>query len=335
MIYSYDTQPVTDYALPNEKIEALLAYPGPRPEGAFLTDGEKVTMLPSTFAEFRESADTLLAMTGLPLIADRIPVLAYGANASPHKLAEKMAKFDDDQTVPHCVVELPDTAAVWHGQPGQIGSYFAELYRGPDAKGITLQTHVAFLTLEQMGAIDSTEGVTYTKFLTPAKLGLGENDPTTDVVAYVALDSQILQKDQKPVLVEQLNHRNTVLTRMTARKALEFTLEAVADEVGVPAIPEDYITEGTTLKLADKKARQARMKAPMLKLGMSLPYSAVADEPEKVIPRLDFASIGNDHELHMIPQMVWSDSEKVRLNVQRARIELSNRTGLQVIENKT
>jgi hypothetical protein len=334
---SYEILAVTEYNLPSDPVEAALEYPGPRPEGSYITDGEAVVELPNTFREFQKAADTQLAAAGLPLIAERIPVLAYGSNANPAQLKQKLSKFETNdptamQTVPNCAVLLPNTMAVWHGQPGQVGSYFAELYTGPEAEGTALQTHVGFLTLEQLGALDASEGETYTRIEMPAKIGLAAEDKVTNILAYTAFKSQILlDKAGKPITVASLQHRNSPLSEATPRQVLGATLRVYADQTGLQMTPEEYVAQGRALTLQERKIRQANVGKVLRSLGLSRPYSAVEDNPDIALPRLDFASLpGRDHELHLLPQMVWS-AEMTAKNVARAQKELLIRTGAEVV----
>ncbi len=298
------------YSSARDAVERQLEYPGRRPAGSFMTDGRSVSLLPSDFAEFQAVADEMLTTRGLPLIADRAPVLAYGANASPPRLRDKMKVFGPDrqdamQTVPHVTATLPDSLAVWHGRPGQTGSVFAELYRSREP-GTSLRAHVGFLTREQLAAVHVTEGATYAAAEIPAILGDGRPTEITSVVGYVALDASILQQDGKPVLVKGLDNTALGLAAMTAEEAVDYMLLSVADSIG-PKTAREYIHEGGGLSLAEKKRRQARIGGLLLERGISTPYAYPADHGQ-LIGRADFDSLPGFHvdDAVRLPEMLLS-----------------------------
>ena len=78
--------------------ESPLEYPGKRNDTSYmLVEGSAVVDLPTDPVEALARADGLLADKGLPGIEERIPVLAYGRNASPSGAATKLEKYAHGQ----------------------------------------------------------------------------------------------------------------------------------------------------------------------------------------------------------------------------------------------
>jgi len=271
-------KPIETYAPQGSPEEVLLAYPGQRPEGSYLTDGTEIVQLSENFDEFFEQCDTLLAKQGLPGMDQRIPVVTYGANANPWNLEEKLqraslrdAQENELSTVPVCVAELPDIAVVWHGRTSQKGSVFSELYAGPEAEGLQTTAHVAFLTVEQLGMVHVTEGSTYGVVELPVVAG--SEKAKLKAFAYTALDASVLLKDGKPVLVDGVQSATTELPHMAAHEAVEYILHqpAVESRVGKKD-PRTFVAEGIAMTLAERKARQAQVSAGLAEEGLRKAY---------------------------------------------------------------
>jgi hypothetical protein len=274
-----------------------------------MTDGEVVYDLPNNHEDFWDVTNRLLRDMHLPQLEDRVPVLAYGANANPFRLRGKMADVGEDmqevmQTVPHERVMLPGMAAVWHGRPGQAGSVFAELYP-LEQDGAGLQAHVAYLTSQQLAAIHMSEGGTYSAAAVEAQVS-GRMD-VIPAVAYVALRGSVLLKDDKPVLVKGLKHKGMDLPEMSPAEAVQYMLDSVAGEIGQVDV-RDFVREGLKLKLSQKKARQERVRVPLAAQGKSREYSYPVADGE-LIGRADFASLPGltHHGEVVLPEMMLAD----------------------------
>lgn len=264
---------VAAFAAQGTEAEKLLQYPFARPEGSFMTDGEAVATLSSDYPTFCAEADDILRSRAMPTLAERIPVVAYGANVSPAKFREKMNKYGDVaiqpelQTVPMLAVDIPDQQVVWHGKPSQAGSVFSELYKGEDTEGESAAAAVQFLTNEQLALMHATEGVTY--HLAPVDVRTTDGT-TLHAVAYVAGASSMLTKDGKPVSMK-VSPEDTG-TGMTAREAVSFMVEHAGAAVGVE-IPEDLIALSAGKTLSEKKANQAKIEAELRAQGLSQEFS--------------------------------------------------------------
>ena len=282
--------------------DKLLQYPFARPEGSFMTDGEAVVTLPSDYPTFCVEADNMLRSKAMPTIAERIPVVAYGANVSPAKFREKMDKYGDTavqselQTVPMLAVEIPDQQVVWHGKPSQAGSVFSELYKGEDTEGQSASAVVQFLTNEQLALMHATEGVTY--HLAPVDVRTAD-DATIHAVAYVAGASSMLVEDGKPVAMKVSAEDTTA--GMTAREAVSFMVEHAGAAVGAE-IPEDLIALSAGKALSEKKANQAKVEEALRSQGLSKEFSHPA-QADWYYGRADFNELSrvghNPTTLHL------------------------------------
>ncbi len=262
--------PVSAYAPTGTETDKCLQYPFTRPAGSFLTDGEAVQILPSDGGEFREEANEYLRNVGLPLLHERQPVVAYGSNGNPARLAEKMSAFSDSarprprelQVVPNLSAVIADTSVVWHGKPGQGGSAFAELYKGVETTGQNTRCHIAFLTPQQLALMHLTEGPTY--HLTSV-LAHSENGERLRAAAYVASSSTILLKGGLPVGVKRPGEADAGLS-MTADEAVNYMLINSGDEAHSA---RELVAQMASLYLPERKARQQRISERLGALGIS------------------------------------------------------------------
>lgn len=250
-----------------DKVEQVFSYPGARPDGSFVTDGETVTLLPDNYNAFVEAADEYLAGQGLLLIEERIPLLAYGANANPAKLRDKMSKYpvaeklrDVLQVVPTIKAHVPDMVVVWHGKPAQSGGVFAELYQGEETQGERQPAHVAFVTNEQLAIIHVTEGVTYRFVELPVEMESGE---VMLAAAYVADESVVLQRGGKPVKVAAMS---TDPDALSAERAVDYMLENVKDG---PMTAREQVIAWDGQSLAERKACQRKIQQRLGEAGAS------------------------------------------------------------------
>ncbi|MDR1970120.1 MAG: hypothetical protein LBQ11_02125 [Candidatus Nomurabacteria bacterium] len=259
--------------------EGPLDYPGKRPERSYITDGDKIYGLEGVGVELIEQIDEYLKNHNLPLMCDRIPVLAYGANASPGSLRTKFSKYDltgtevsdkEAQTTPVIFSSLSDMDVVWNGVPGLAGNHFAELYKGPETVGCKVQVAVQFLTHEQMAIMHTTEGITY-EFADIGQVDLGNDLVLDQVISYVARQSNILlDNNGQPISVAGIKRENSALQELDVREAMNYTLgnEGVRQVIGEKT-PDEYVTDGGQMDLSGRKARKAEVLAAMQKSGIS------------------------------------------------------------------
>lgn len=279
---------VAEFAPASNETEKALSYPFSCPDSSYITDGQEVHLLPDSFAEFQEATDAYLAEHGLPLLAERVPVLAYGSNANPFRLGKKMGTYaphlqETMQTVPNRMITVPDAAVVWHGKPGQAGSAFAELYKGAETVGEKVHAHIGFLTVEQLAAMHATEGVTY--HLAELEARVGDNPEPIKFTAYVAGASSILLKAGKPVRVQRPGEEQHEGS-MTAEEAVNYMLEHAGETIGAKTARE-LIEQNKALPLSEKKIRQAAVGTRLGELGLNKSFS-FPTKPGSEIGRADF-----------------------------------------------
>lgn len=261
-------RPIEDYK-PSSDYE-VLHYPFDRPQYSFITNGDSVEQLPDGLSDFIAASNAILQPLGLPLMDQRIPVVAYGANSNPHRLMQKMSAYGDATTqaerliVPNALAEIPNAAVVWHGKPGRSGSTFAELYTGDDVAGENTLCHVSFLTPIQLALMHTTEGVTY--HLTRIDAHIGPD--SFAAYAYLAGRSHILLWDGLPVRVRRAGEVAPP-NAMTAEEAVNYMVGATGQNLGA----KELVDSMRHMDLSDKIERQAAIQTQLARLGISRAFS--------------------------------------------------------------
>lgn len=270
-------------------------YPGERPETSFLTDGTDV--MPITFSaetsQFEvttthgvQAVDDWLDSQGATKLEDRIPVVSYGANLCPKTLRKKLTYEGrpDLQIVPTVYGWMDGVDVVWHERPSLRGSFFAELYAGPEVANTKAEVGVTFLTPEQLLFIHKTEanydfGQFSTIEITP--------EMTIPALLYVG-SAGILLKDGKPIGVEGVKRQNAVLSAGRSKDMLAYVLQfpevrAVASEAyGIPEAeltPDTYTQAALALPAGKRKMPAVATEEPIRALGLAgtVSMSAAAD----------------------------------------------------------
>lgn len=258
-----------------------LNYPGERHEDNFmLVHGDVLESLPVDPYEAIKQADELLASQGFAPVSERVPVLAFGRNASPEGAASKTEKYkngivstDDLGTFPMLKASLKGHDVVWHGRPGQTSNYFAELVDTPQAPDASVEVWVQFLTTEQLASIHATEGVTYEVAEVP-HVALG-NGLEIDTIGYTAkAASNLLDDDGNKISVKGINREGHAGVEMNVREALDYTLgqEAVAAAMGT-ITTDEFLEIGRTAPLAERKANQLKIQDALVAEGKSAPFA--------------------------------------------------------------
>jgi hypothetical protein len=137
--------------LEDEHYERAIGYPWERPPGSCLVSDEGVEDLADIDADRRKE----LVGEYLDESADRVPLLAYGANASPERLALKLAHLPDGHREALILtgdLEGFDVGAA--AQPPVFSSMPATLIPSP---GTAVRVAVLFLTSIQFTALWWTE----------------------------------------------------------------------------------------------------------------------------------------------------------------------------------
>lgn len=264
---------VTDYLSASQDDDPFL-YPGERPAGSYVTDGEFVQAIDVVATadglqfNVRNSDDdlplnTYLYSKGAPRMEDRIPVLAFGANMSPGSLKSKFTKIGrpDALVVPTIYGELAGHDIVWSGGPGVNGNFIAILYHGEEAQDTTVQVGVNFLTREQLLVMHATE-LSYDL----ASIDVTVADEPLRAYYYAGHDDVYLQ-DGHPVAIESVAAEGRTLTVANTVELLENVLsdETAMDiiSVGHPRLTsagiEDYRRYAEDLR--SKKGARLALKA--------------------------------------------------------------------------
>lgn len=292
-----EVKPVEQFAPTGTEADKLLAYPYEAPTHGYFTDGETVTELADTYDSFVQQADAMLAERNLPLMANRIPVIEYGSNASPYQAKTKMGKFGRPeqqaalQSVPKIEGRIMGADVVWHGKPGQKGSTFAELYKDEKTNKTQAPCQIAFMTEQQLAVMNGSEGMTYNAVLLDVLVG--DDKKPMQAIAYVAGQSSVLLKDGKPVKVQRPGAA-PIRGAMTAEQAVNYMLEHAGDTIGLATARELVEVAGSKNyygKLALQKPVAEALKAAGVSQDFSFPKPA-----EHTIGRADFNSIHSGGE---------------------------------------
>ena len=163
--------PATDWPAPRE---VPTTYPGTAPDGHYLlvdgrvvpldvrraggNDGERDRL--TVTLEDGTPVDDVLAGVGLPTLAERVPVLAYGSNRSPHTLGLKFVHHGYEPpggtvAVPVLAGTLTGLDVVAAGLSTQ-GYVYADVTESP---GTEISVLLTLLDPEQAAAIHDSEGV--------------------------------------------------------------------------------------------------------------------------------------------------------------------------------
>jgi hypothetical protein len=205
-----------------------LLYPGERPETSYLTDGENVYAIESTYDDEGKlsflmhakdgevSVNDYLLEQGVPLMEDRIPILAFGANVSPGSLASKFAKVGrpDALIIPTVYAQLKGRDIVWGGGPGMGGYPIAVMYEGEETKDTSVQVAVNFLTPEQTLVMHASE-MSYE--LSSVEL---EIDGQTIRAFYYAARDSVYLRDGQPVAIKSIPAEGRSITTSSAAEVL-------------------------------------------------------------------------------------------------------------------
>lgn len=171
------------------------SYPGTVPDYDYLLVGDQVLPLAvqiegsSLEAKLPDGSpvDELLARIGSSPLAERVPVLAYGANRTPHSLAVKFAhhlqeRADRAAAVPVLTAAVNDIDIVAAGLSSQ-GCIYADMAPSP---GTRTSVKLTLLDRDQAGAIHESEGVgqgIYDCALLPG-IEVGDKPAPLSAVAY-------------------------------------------------------------------------------------------------------------------------------------------------------
>jgi hypothetical protein len=224
-------------------VARAVGYPYDRPTGAFVFDARRGTAEPVDPAA--------LDLTG------RHCRLAIGSNASPYRLAQKLAGRPGNPTVPVIPVELRDHDVAYAAMLAPYGAVPATLVESP---ATTVAVHATLLDDEQLAVIDSSEGIgrSYRVDPVPAALVATPCPLPEPPCAYVAIAGPALAAG-RAVALEAFAATGRKLVAMTEREVL--TALAARQGLGLDAF--------VTLVVGDAGER-SRLSALLSAEGISL-----------------------------------------------------------------
>lgn len=336
-----------------------LLYPGVRPEASFLLDGNDVFAVETTDTdgglqfELRSlngsttDLDAYLEKKGVPKMADRIPILGYGANMCPASIKSKFTKVGrpDAEIVPTIYGQLNGFDVVWSGGPGVNGNFIANLYNGPETEQTTATVGVNFLTTEQLLVMHATE-LSYDL----STVDVDVDGAIVKALVYAGVDD-ILIRDGKPVAVSAIKAHGRDIEVATTRELLddmlrdEDILQALqAEGVISEGIDADaYVAQTKELVVVPgaKLARKRVVHGVMSRLGKSRVFK-LSQRPERLqtwanpsnIPTYGEQLQGIYHkDVYVLPNQVldadkWPDKAKRDLVLRGVGTHFMRMTGL-------
>ncbi|HEY1284695.1 MAG TPA: hypothetical protein VGF04_01285 [Solirubrobacterales bacterium] len=209
------------------KYEWALGYPWQRPKGSYLLRDEEVGLLEEMSMEKRKA--TVGAFTG-----GRHPLLSFGANAAPSRLAAKFAHFEDDADREALVLTGDlhgvDVGAV--ASPGILGYMPATLFASPET---AVRAAVVWVTADQATQLAWSELTYQLGCLEEARFEMDEADvEIEDLFAFVARLGAFCI-DGSPVAMAAIPAKG--------RTAPAMTQEELLDEVAMRVLGPDARAE--------------------------------------------------------------------------------------------
>lgn len=206
-------------------------YPGDCPNTSFITDGHTATPLDVLDSqgltvigdEQTEKLDDFLRQQGVPGLAERIPVVAYGANLNPNTLRKKMdygGQRPDMQIIPTLYGQMKGIDVVWGERPGNRGAFFAELYADEQTADTTVRMGVNLLTPAQLLLLHRTEVSYILGRYSEISLDNGQSLPAIMYAGH----GRVLQKDGRPVAAAGWERERSTLPELTSRQAFDFIM---------------------------------------------------------------------------------------------------------------
>jgi hypothetical protein len=189
---------------------AELPYPGEQPATSWVGQDELVEPISARAAatwttDSGESLDDYLARLGAAPLAERTPVLVYGASTSPQRAARAVESLPTpaDRVIVTMRCLVPDVAAVWCSDRRSRGDVPATIVRD---EGRLERHSLQWLTAEQMAAVDGRDGAlvdepAYKRCWLPTGVLVEDLRRITRVLVYVGQRAGYtpLQHDGAPV----------------------------------------------------------------------------------------------------------------------------------------
>lgn len=196
-----------------ELYEHALAYPWERPESSYvLRDGHVRLLDDLPGDERRATVDSF--------IADRHPIVAFGANAGPERLALKLAHFDDlgDRTALVMAGDLHGFDVGAAASPTGYGSMAATLFASP---GTAVRAAVVWTTLAQATQLTWSElSYRLARLETAHFVADGDDAAVDGLFAYVSRFGSFCV-DGEPVAMAAIPARDRTAVALTQEELLD------------------------------------------------------------------------------------------------------------------
>ena len=213
-----------------------LTYPGDCPDGSFLIINNEVVSLnasnPDDVFFMRDgenhSLNTWLKKQKLPLLKDRIMVLAYGANRNPATLKIKFENYnykyiDQPLVVPVFKAKLKNADVVASGLHGQ-GYFYADLLlESRHTLGTEIDVWINLLDEDQFRVIEESENVSKGLYTLGQidHITLSESNLQITALAFLSASvTLIYQQTNTPVAFENVFAQNRKIIAMSTSEML-------------------------------------------------------------------------------------------------------------------
>ncbi|HEY7255888.1 MAG TPA: hypothetical protein VH476_04315 [Solirubrobacterales bacterium] len=193
--------------------ERARGYPFERPPGSYVLRDETIELLRD--AEPAERSTTIAAFT-----AGRHPILAFGANAAPSRLAMKFAHFDDDEDREVLVLagDLHDLDVGAVPTAPLVGYLPASLFASP---GTAVRAAIVWVTPAQATQLAWTETTYRLGRLEEARFEVDEADlEIEDLFAFVSRLGA-LHIDGEPVALAAIPAKGRTAAALTQEELLD------------------------------------------------------------------------------------------------------------------
>lgn len=168
--------------------------------------------------------NSLLVQLGEAGINDRIPVLAYGSNASPTQLRNKFSEANaSSKLIPLCRAKVRNVDAVFSAH---LTSYCALAATLVPSRNTVLSAFVAFLTHDQLSILDRTEP-NYNRVVIDASISteLESGETISQLQTYVSKHGVLTFADGSPRRLADIEAESPAYKRLVEEQALLDMLE--------------------------------------------------------------------------------------------------------------
>lgn len=213
-------------------------YPGDCPPGGYVLRGDTVHPLVSTgegdlaalAGDHWRPLDDFLAERGDAPLAERVPVLAYGANRNPATLRIKLDNYGGAGSVPVLAGFLPGADVVACGLHGH-GYLYGELVLDAEVVGRTaLDVRVLLLDDDQLRVMNDSEGLRSGMYSLAVVEGVIVHGVTDSVapLAYLAGErAWVSPQLGSPIAYSEIHAKGRQLPAMSGSEILEHVLEVL------------------------------------------------------------------------------------------------------------